>query len=53
VSEPADILREVALFAERSDISEEIVRLKSHLEQFTTAMTADESQGRKLEFLTK
>jgi uncharacterized protein (TIGR00255 family) len=50
-SEPADVIREVALFAERSDISEEIVRLKSHLEQFAAAMAEGESQGRKLEFL--
>jgi uncharacterized protein (TIGR00255 family) len=50
---PADLLREVALFAERSDISEEIVRLKSHLEQFSAVMADRESQGRKLEFLTQ
>jgi uncharacterized protein (TIGR00255 family) len=52
-AEPPDMLREVGLFAERSDISEEIVRLKSHLEQFDTVMAAGESQGRKLEFLTQ
>jgi len=52
-AEAGDVVREVGLFAERSDISEEIVRLKSHLEQFDTVMAADESQGRKLEFLTQ
>lgn len=52
-SQPADVLREVALFAERSDISEEIVRLKSHLDQFAAVMAERESQGRKLEFLTQ
>ena len=52
-TEPADVVREVGLFAERSDISEEIVRLKSHLEQFDAVMAASESQGRKLEFLTQ
>jgi uncharacterized protein (TIGR00255 family) len=46
-----DIVREVALFAERSDISEEIVRLKSHLDQLDAVMAAAESQGRKLDFL--
>jgi uncharacterized protein (TIGR00255 family) len=46
-----DIVREVALFAERSDISEEIVRLRSHLDQLDTVMAAAESQGRKLDFL--
>jgi uncharacterized protein (TIGR00255 family) len=51
--EPSDIIREVGMFAERGDISEEIVRLKSHLEQFDTVMAAEESQGRKLEFLTQ
>ena len=37
--DPADLIREVSIFAERSDISEEIVRLRSHLEQFGTIMT--------------
>ena len=49
--EPADLVREISLFAERSDISEEIVRLRSHLEQFTKAMQLTESAGRKLEFI--
>ncbi len=51
--QPADIVREVGIFAERSDIAEEIVRLRSHLEQFDTVMATDESSGRKLEFLTQ
>jgi uncharacterized protein (TIGR00255 family) len=49
--EPADLIREVSIFAERSDISEEIVRLRSHLEQFDAIMGLAESSGRKLEFL--
>ncbi len=49
--EPADLVREISLFAERSDISEEIVRLRSHLEQFSKAMQLPESAGRKLEFI--
>jgi uncharacterized protein (TIGR00255 family) len=52
-AEPSELIREVGMFAERSDISEEIVRLRSHLEQFDTVMATDESQGRKLEFLTQ
>jgi len=48
---PADLVREVSLFAERSDISEEIVRLGTHLEQFDLIMEHPESSGRKLEFL--
>ena len=43
----------MALFAERSDISEEIVRLKSHLDQFQSIMQRTESSGRKLEFITQ
>lgn len=49
--QPADVVREVGIFAERSDISEEIVRLKSHLEQFAAVMAERESQGRKLDFV--
>jgi uncharacterized protein (TIGR00255 family) len=50
---PADVAREVGLFAERTDISEEIVRLRSHLEQFGKVMQKEESPGRKLDFLTQ
>ena len=50
-AEEADVVREAAVFADRSDISEEIVRLRSHLEQIDGVMASDESQGRKLEFL--
>src|SRR5262249_42174904 len=51
--EPADLVREVSIFAERSDISEETVRLRGHLEQFSVIMDDKESSGRKLEFLTQ
>ena len=51
--EPADVVREVGLFVDRSDISEEAVRLKSHLELFTAEMALPEAQGRKLDFLTQ
>jgi uncharacterized protein (TIGR00255 family) len=50
---PADLFREVSIYAERSDISEEIVRLHSHLEQFDGLMALPESSGRKLDFLTQ
>ena len=46
-----DLIREVALFADRSDISEELVRLRSHLQQFREALELPESTGRKLEFI--
>ena len=51
--EPADLLRELALFADRSDISEEIVRLRSHLQQYEAALMLPESSGRKLEFIVQ
>lgn len=50
---PSDLLREVALFSERSDISEEIVRLRSHLQQYEVALELPESSGRKLEFIVQ
>jgi uncharacterized protein (TIGR00255 family) len=48
-----DLVREIAIYAERSDISEELVRLDSHLQQFEQIMASPESAGRKLEFLTQ
>ncbi len=51
--DPADLIKEVGLFADRSDISEEIVRLRSHLDQFQATMKLPESSGRKLDFLTQ
>ncbi|MEX2216070.1 MAG: YicC/YloC family endoribonuclease [Phycisphaeraceae bacterium] len=49
-----DLIREVAIFAERSDISEEINRMRGHLEQFETiASNPEESVGRTLEFITQ
>ena len=51
--EPADLLREIALFADRSDISEEVVRLRSHLQQYEAALLMSESSGRKLEFIAQ
>jgi uncharacterized protein (TIGR00255 family) len=51
--ESADVIREVGLFAERSDISEEVVRLRSHLEQFRTICESTDGGGRKLDFVTQ
>lgn len=48
------LIREVAVFAERSDVAEEVMRLGSHLEQFETIVqTENDGPGRKLEFLTQ
>ena len=49
----SELIKEVAIFAERSDISEEIVRLRSHLDQFGRVVDEPESGGRKLEFLSQ
>jgi uncharacterized protein (TIGR00255 family) len=51
--EPTDLVREVSLFVDRSDISEEAVRLRSHLQQFGEALRLEESSGRKLEFIVQ
>jgi uncharacterized protein (TIGR00255 family) len=51
--EPSDLIREISIYAERSDVSEEIVRLRSHLDQFGGTLELPESSGRKLEFLTQ
>ena len=51
--DPARIAQESALLADRCDVTEEIVRLKSHLEQFNILIASNEPQGRKLEFLTQ
>jgi len=45
------VLREVALFADRCDVSEEITRLRSHLEQFSALLRSDGEIGRKSEFI--
>ncbi|MEW6250580.1 MAG: YicC/YloC family endoribonuclease [Planctomycetota bacterium] len=48
-----DLLKEVSIYAERSDISEELSRLAGHLEQFAQQMAAPEPTGRKLEFIAQ
>ena len=49
--DPARTAQEAAFLADRSDISEEITRAKSHLAQFRSIMQSDEPAGRKLNFL--
>lgn len=44
---------EAAIFAEKTDITEEITRLKSHLIQFDDLLNSEESVGRKMDFLTQ
>lgn len=45
------IIREVALFADRTDVSEEVMRLTSHLDQFAELVRKGDEAGRKLEFV--
>ncbi len=47
------LLAEIALFADRINITEELIRLASHLQQVKTAMGAAEQVGRKLDFLAQ
>lgn len=46
-----DLIREVSLFADRCDITEEITRLRSHLQQYASLLDGSEASGRRLEFL--
>ena len=45
------VLKEIGLFADRCDISEEITRLNSHFEKFREYLALDEPVGRPLDFL--
>lgn len=52
-ADPQRLEWEVAYFAERSDITEEIDRLQNHLQSFTQLLSSKEPVGRKLDFLTQ
>jgi uncharacterized protein (TIGR00255 family) len=49
--DPARLAQEVAYLADRSDVSEEMVRLRSHLSQFQEALDAPGEAGKMLDFL--
>lgn len=49
----ARLSTEVAIFADRASIDEEIARLKSHTEQFKKALSANDAVGRKLDFIVQ
>jgi uncharacterized protein (TIGR00255 family) len=51
--EPTDLAREIAILADRCDISEEIVRLRAHLNQYIGIIEDSQSSGRKLEFVVQ
>jgi uncharacterized protein (TIGR00255 family) len=45
------LAQEIAIMADRCDITEELVRFRSHLQQFTSTLKSGEPVGRKLDFL--
>jgi uncharacterized protein (TIGR00255 family) len=49
----ADLAREIALIADKMDVSEELARLGSHLAQLSSFLDAKEPVGRKLDFLVQ
>ncbi|MFT3838140.1 MAG: YicC/YloC family endoribonuclease [Myxococcaceae bacterium] len=51
--EPARLVQEVALFADRTDVAEELTRLAAHFTQFDALLKGDEPAGRKLDFLVQ
>ncbi len=53
--EPADLVREIAVYAERTDIAEEIKRLSAHMDQFGDLLAGKDSRpiGRTLDFLAQ
>lgn len=53
--EPDQLIREVAIFADRTDVSEEVMRLTAHAEQFAelVAKGATDGAGRRLEFVVQ
>jgi uncharacterized protein (TIGR00255 family) len=49
----SDLIREVSIHADRTDINEEIKRLRCHLDQFQVFVREKDSPGRKLDFLSQ
>lgn len=51
--DPNRLAAEVAIFADKSDINEELVRIESHLSQFRKTLDLNETIGRKLDFMVQ
>ena len=51
--DPQRLAQEVAIFAERTDVAEEMTRLASHLQQFEALLVSPEPSGRKMDFLVQ
>ncbi len=54
-AEPADLVREIAVYAEKSDIAEEVARLREHMSHFEDLLASDDERplGRTLDFLAQ
>lgn len=50
-AEPSDVLREVAIYADRADVSEELARLDAHLAHFDETLAAGGECGKRFDFL--
>lgn len=51
--DPVRLAQEVAIIVDKSDVTEEIVRLRSHMDQFNGFLNLDEPVGRRLDFLVQ
>ncbi|MGA9522123.1 MAG: YicC/YloC family endoribonuclease [Myxococcaceae bacterium] len=51
--DPQRLVQEVAVFAERTDVAEELTRLRSHIEQYRSLLATDEPAGRRMDFLVQ
>ncbi|HZA14612.1 MAG TPA: YicC/YloC family endoribonuclease [Myxococcaceae bacterium] len=51
--DPQRLVQEVAIFAERTDVAEEMTRLRSHLAQFRALLATAEPSGRRMDFIVQ
>jgi len=51
--DPVRLAQEVAILVDKSDVTEELVRLRSHMDQFNGFLSLDEPVGRRLDFLVQ
>lgn len=51
--DPQRLVQEVAIFAERTDVAEEMTRLRSHLAQFRALLAAADPSGRRMDFIVQ
>ena len=49
----ADLIREISIFADKSDIAEEIARLRAHVNHMKETLSAQGPKGRRLDFLSQ